>query len=479
MSQTDRNATYDNPLVARYAGRQMCELWSPRTKIITWRKLWITLAETEAELGLPITAEQLEQMRERIEQIDWDRAAEYEQRFRHDVMAHVHLFGELCPDARPIIHLGATSAFVTDNTDLLLLRDSFKMIRDAVVSVIDALAEFAARYRDLPCLGLTHLQPAQPTTVGKRATLWCYELVMDLGELEHRLSQLLFRGVKVTTGTQASFLALFKGDHAKVDELDRRVAAKLGFPKVYPVCGQTYSRKVDSYVLDTLSGIAQSAHKFGSDLRLLAARGELEEPFEAEQIGSSAMPYKRNPMRAERVCSLARFIIGLQNAAAHTAATQWLERTLDDSAVRRLVLPQAFLATDAVLRLYLNIARGLVVYPEVVRRNLEAELPFLATENILMAAVDAGGDRQSLHERIRQHSMEAARQIKQFGRENDLLDRLRADPAFAAVDFDSILEPSRFVGRAPQQVDDFIRQTVRPILARFEHLRGRTAQLDV
>jgi len=457
----------------------MCELWSPRTKVITWRRLWIALAETEAELGLPISQQQIKQMRERIERIDWDRAAEYERRFRHDVMAHVHLFGDLCPEAKPIIHLGATSAYVTDNTDLLLIRESLKLVRDAVVSVIDALADFAARYRDLPCLGLTHLQPAQPTTVGKRATLWCHELVLDLAELEHRLSQLRFRGVKGTTGTQASFLALFNGDHAKVQELDRRVAAKLGFPGIYPVCGQTYSRKVDSHVLDTLSGIAQSAYKFGTDLRLLAARRELEEPFETEQIGSSAMAYKRNPMRAERMCSLARFIISLQAATAHTAATQWLERTLDDSAARRLVLPQAFLATDGVLRLYLNIARGLVVYPEVVRRNLAAELPFIGTENILMAAVEAGGDRQALHERIRQHSLEAARRIKEQGEENDLLQRLRADPAFAGLDFDSLLEPRRFVGRAPEQVDDFIRRTVEPIRNRFPNLCGRTAELDV
>jgi len=479
MAGTDSNAIYDNPLVTRYASRQMCELWSPRNKTITWRRLWIALAETEAELGLPIRPEQVRQMRERLEQIDWDKAAEYERRFRHDVMAHVHLFGDLCPDARPIIHLGATSAYVTDNTDLILIRDSLTMVREAVAAVIDALGEFAQRYRDLPCLAYTHLQPAQPTTVGKRATLWCHDLVLDLNELDHRIEQLRFRGVKGTTGTQASFLTLFKGDHQKVEELDRRVAAKLGFRSVYPVCGQTYSRKVDSQVIDALSGIGQSAHKFGSDLRLLAARREMEEPFESEQIGSSAMAYKRNPMRAERLCSLARFVQSLQVAAAQTASTQWMERTLDDSAVRRLVLPQAFLAIDAVLRLYLNVVRGLVVYPEMVRRNLDAELPFLATENILMAAVEAGGDRQELHERIRRHSMEAARRMKEEGKPNDLLDRLKADEAFARLDFDQLLQPSKFIGRAPEQVDAFLRRVVEPIRNRFRHVCGRTAEVHV
>jgi adenylosuccinate lyase len=387
-------------------------------------------------------------------------------------MAHVHTLADQCPAARPIIHLGATSCFVTDNTDLLLIREALQYVRDKLVTVIDALGRFAAEHRELACLGFTHFQPAQPTTVGKRACLWIYDLVLDLEEIERRLTLLRARGVKGTTGTQASFLELFQGDHDKVRRLEQRVAEKMGFAACYAVTGQTYSRKIDSQVLDALSGIAQSAHKAATDLRLLAGRKELEEPFETGQIGSSAMAYKRNPMRAERICSLARFVISLQSSAAHTVATQWLERTLDDSANRRLVIPQAFLAVDAILILYRNIARGLVVYPQVIAKYLREELPFMATENILMAVVAAGGDRQQVHERIRQHSQAAAATVKQLGGQNDLLQRLASDPAFARVDWDRVVDSSRFVGRAPQQVDEFLAEVVDPIRDRYRDRLG-------
>ncbi len=371
------------------------------------------------------------------------------------------------PAARGIIHWGATSCYVTDNTDLILIRESLKLVRDRLLGVLAPLADFARQHRALACLAFTHLQPAQPTTVGKRACLWAYDLVQDLTELEHRLANLKARGVKGTTGTQASFLELFKGDHAKVLELERRVADKLGFGDVYPVTGQTYSRKVDSQVLDVLSGIAQSASKAATDLRLLQSQKEIEEPFEKQQIGSSAMAYKRNPMRAERMCGLARFVISLQSSTAMTAATQWMERTLDDSANRRLVIPQAFLAIDAILMLYENVASGMVVYPRVIARHLQDELPFMATENLLMAAVAAGGDRQQLHERIRLHSQAAAALVKQEGQANDLLERLAADPAFAGVDMAAMLDPANFVGRAPEQVDEFLEGVVRPTLKRY------------
>ena len=456
---------YDNPLIGRYASAEMSRLWGPQRKFSTWRRLWVALAEAQAELGLPITPAQIAEMRAAIERIDFAAAEGYERRLRHDVMAHVHAFGDAAPSAKGIIHLGATSCYVTDNTDLILIREGLELLRGRLVAAIAALADFARQHRALPCLAFTHLQPAQPTTVGKRACLWAADLVADLAEIEHRHASLALRGVKGTTGTQASFLELFGGDHAKVLELERRVAAKLAFDRVYPVTGQTYSRKVDAQVLDTLSGVAQSASKFGTDLRLLQSRKELEEPFEAEQIGSSAMAYKRNPMRAERICGLARFVLGLQSAAAATAATQWLERTLDDSSTRRLVIPQAFLAVDAILLLYENIAAGLVVYPKVIARHLAEELPFMASENLLMAAVAAGGDRQQLHEKIRRHSQAAGAAVKQEGRENDLVDRLQADSAFALVDFSGTLDPARFVGRAPEQVNEFLQSVVQPILA--------------
>jgi adenylosuccinate lyase len=470
---------YDNPLVGRYASREMSELWGPQRKFSTWRKLWVALAEAEAELGLSISAEQIEQLRAHTDDIDFDRATEIEKRLRHDVMAHVHLYGELCPLARPIIHLGATSAYVTDNTDLILMRESLGRVRERLVGVIDGLARFAEKHRGLPCLGFTHFQPAQLTTVGKRATLWCYDFVLDLAEVDHRLGALQCRGVKGTTGTQASFLALFDGDHARVQRLDQLVAEKMGFQSSLPVTGQTYTRKIDSQILDVLSGVAQSCHKFCTDLRLLGGRKEIEEPFEADQVGSSAMAYKRNPMRAERACGLARFVISLSSSAAHTAATQWLERTLDDSANRRLTIPQAFLATDAMLRLCVNIVGGLVVYPEVIRRHIAEELPFMATENILMAAVAAGGDRQDLHERIRRHSIAAAAQVKEHGRPNDLIERLKSDAAFAAVDFDVVLNATAFVGRAPEQVDRFIESEVKPIRDRWPRLVRQHADVDV
>lgn len=456
---------YDNPLIARYASDEMTQLWSPLTKFRTWRKLWVLLAEAEAELGLPIKAAEIDELRANIDNVDFPAAEAYERKLRHDVMAHVHAYGDQCPNARRIIHLGATSCYVTDNTDLLLIRDSLRIVRRRLVSVIERLAKFAKEHRALPCLAYTHLQPAQPTTVGKRACLWMYDLVQDLDDLEHRIGTLRARGVKGTTGTQASFLELFAGDHAKVRELDRLVSQRLGFDASYAVTGQTYSRKVDAQVLDTLAGIADSSHKTATDLRLLQSFKEVEEPFEADQIGSSAMAYKRNPMRAERICGLARFVQSLQSSAHATLATQWMERTLDDSANRRLTLPQAFLAIDAILILYQNIASGMVVYPRVIQQRLAAELPFMATENILMAAVARGGDRQTLHEQIRRHSQAAGAVVKQEGGANDLLKRIGADPAFAGVDLSAVLEPSKYVGRAPEQVDEFLAEVVAPIVA--------------
>ncbi len=457
---------YENPLISRYASREMSALWSDQRKFSTWRKIWLWLAEAEQELGLPITNEQLAEMRQHLDDIDFAAANAYERRFRHDVMAHNHAFGDACPTARPIIHLGATSCSITDNTDLILLRDALQMVAQRLASVIDLLGKFAQQERSLACLAFTHLQPAQPTTVGKRACLWASDLALDLTEIEHRLAELKALSMKGTTGTQASFLALFEGDSAKVRELERRVAEKMGFAEVYPVTGQTYPRKIDSQILDALSGVAQSAHKMATDLRLLASRKELEEPHEAEQIGSSAMAYKRNPMRSERMCALARFAMSLQSSAAQTSAVQWMERTLDDSANRRLVLPQAFLAIDAVLLLYQNIAAGFVVYPDVIRRNLMEELPFMATENIMMAAVQAGGDRQDIHERIRQHSWAAVDALK-AGQPNDLIPRLKADPAFQNVDVEAVLAGGNFVGRAPEQVEEFIAEVITPIRARY------------
>ena len=474
------NEIYENPLISRYASPAMSRLWGEAKKIAIWRELWWILAESERELGLDISHAQVAELRAAIDApVDWDAAANYERQLRHDVMAHVHTLGDLCPAARPIIHLGATSCYVTDNADLMRIRDATLLLRRQLADVIGSLATFAERFARLPCLAFTHFQPAQPTTLGKRACLWNYDLVCDLQQLESFVADLRARGAKGTTGTQASFLSLFDGDHAKVVELDRRVSEKMGFPGSYPVTGQTYSRKVDSRLLDLLSGLAQSAHKMATDWRLLAHRKELEEPFEKDQIGSSAMAYKRNPMRSERICGLARYLFSLQTSTVQTAANQWLERTLDDSANRRLTIPQAFLAADAILVLLRNVTANLVVYPQVIAANLQAELPFMATENILMAAVAAGGDRQTLHEAIRRHSVAAAEQVKMHGQPNDLLTRLAGDPAFAAVDVHSLLRLEDFVGRAPEQVAEFNAEWVEPIRKRYSRQTLESAAVRV
>ncbi|MDX2035096.1 MAG: adenylosuccinate lyase [Isosphaeraceae bacterium] len=472
-------SAYENPLVSRYASRSMSELWSPQRKFSTWRRLWTELARAERALGLAITEEQVAELERSIDSIDFAAAREHERRLRHDVMAHVHTYGDAAPSARGIIHLGATSCFVTDNTDLILMREGLEMIRDGLVGAIDALALFAQREKSRPCLGYTHFQPAQLVTVGKRATLWCHELILDLVDIERRIDDLRFLGVKGTTGTQASFLALFDGDHEKVDELDRRIADAFGFAKIYAVSGQTYSRKVDSQVVAALASVGESAHRFGSDLRLLAHEREVDEPFEAEQIGSSAMAYKRNPMRAERMCSIARFLTAMPAPALQTGATQWLERTLDDSAIRRMVIPQAFLAADALVTLYLNVVPGLVVNEHVIARNIAAELPFMATENLLMAAVQRGGDRQELHEVIRRHSMAAVGRVKTGDGVNDLLERLGADPAFSGVDLDAVLDASAYVGRCPEQVDRFVAEEVEPIRRRHPGALGGRREVHV
>ena len=460
---------YENPLTRRYASEEMSRIFAAATKFSTWRRLWLALAEAQQELGLPIPDEALREMRAHLDDIDLNRAAELERRFRHDVMAHVHLFGEVAPAAKGVIHLGATSAFVTDNSEVLQQEQALRLVLRRLVACIAALADFARRYRDLPTRGYTHFQPAQPTTVGKRAALWLQDFVLDVEEIEHRLETLRYRGIRGTTGTEASFLELFDGDHAKVEELGRRVAQKMGFARLYGVTGQTYPRKADYALLATLAGVAASASKYAHDLRLLQHLKEIEEPFEKEQIGSSAMAYKRNPMRAERITALARHVIALTIDPAFTAATQWLERTLDDSANRRIAIPEAFLATDAILLLVHNVSAGLVVRPEVIRRHLEEELPFMSTEAILMHAVRAGGDRQALHERIRQHSIAAAEMVKDRGQRNDLVKRIAGDDAFGMDErsLNEILDPARHTGRAAQQVDAFLRDHVQPILDRY------------
>lgn len=468
--------TYESPLNTRYASPEMQYLFSPDRKFRTWRHLWILLAETQQELGLSISDLQLEELRRHADDIDYELAARKEAELRHDVMAHVHAYGEQCPAARPIIHLGATSCYVGDNTDLILMVEGLRLLRRRLLSVIARLSDFADRYKALPTLGFTHFQPAQLVTVGKRATLWIADLLLDLEDLDHVAGGIRLLGSKGTTGTQASFLELFGGDHGKVRELDARIAKKLGFPGVVPVSGQTYSRKVDARVLNVLSGLAQSAHKFSNDLRLLQHLKEIEEPFEKSQVGSSAMAYKRNPMRSERMASLCRYLLVDALNPAVTAASQWFERTLDDSANKRLSIPEAFLCADAVLTLYQNIAAGLVVYPLVIRRHVQEELPFMATENLLMAAVSRGGDRQDLHERIRKHSMEAGARVKMNGLPNDLLERLAGDPAFGleAGELERLLEPERYVGRSPQQVDEYLRGVVRPLLRRNRDLLSET-----
>jgi adenylosuccinate lyase len=468
---------YSNPLTERYASAEMSRIFSPAFKFGTWRRLWLALAEAEREMGLPIPDEAIAQLREHLDDVDTDRAAVLERELRHDVMAHVHHLGEQAPAARAIIHLGATSAYVGDNTDLIQHREALVLVRSRIVATAAALAAFAREYRDLPTLGFTHFQPAQPTTVGKRATLWIQDLLLDLEEVEFRLATMRFRGVRGTTGTQASFMDLFDGDGARVERLNRRVAEKMGFDKVYGVTGQTYTRKTDAACLATLSGIAESASKFANDVRLLSHLKEVEEPYEENQIGSSAMPYKRNPMRCERINALARHVIVLSLDPAFTAASQWFERTLDDSANKRIAVPEAYLATDSVLLLMHNVAGGMVVHPEMIRRRLMEELPFMATENLMMRAARRGGDRQDLHERVRRHSVAAGHRIKAQGLSNDLLDRIAADPAFGATraELEEDLRPELYVGRAPEQVDEFMEEWVDPVLARYPEAAGGAA----
>ena len=466
---------YVHPLGERYASREMQAIFSPARRYGTWRRLWLALAEAQRELGLAIPDAALAQLRSALDHpIDLGRAAEYERRFRHDVMAHMHLLGDEAPSARGLLHLGATSAFIADNTDLILHKAALELVRDRIVRCVGALAEFARTHRDVATLGWTHFQPAQPTTVGKRATLWIQDFLLDLEELDFRLDTLRFRGVRGTTGTQASFLELFQGDHAKVDRLETLVTQRMGFAASYGVTGQTPPRKVDAALAATLAGVAVSASKLGHDLRLLAHLQEVEEPFEEEQIGSSAMPYKRNPMRAERICALARHVIVLAQDPAHTAATQWLERSLDDSANRRLSIPDQYLTLDGCLVLVENVAAGLQVNRAVVRRNLEEHLPFMASEAVLMHAVQRGGDRQQLHEAIRHHALEAARRTKEDGTAPDLLERIAADPGFrlSAAELRGLTDPERFVGRAPQQVDRFLESWVEPVLARHRQSAG-------
>lgn len=472
---------YTSALSERYPSKEMQYIFSPEMKFRTWRRLWIALAESEMELGLPITQEQIDQLKAHKDDINYDVAKAREKEVRHDVMSHVYAYGCQCPDAKGIIHLGATSCYVGDNTDMIIMKEALLLIRKKLVNTIASLADFAGEYKSMPCLAYTHYQAAQPTTVGKRATLWLNELVMDLDDLDHVLSTMKLLGSKGTTGTQASFMELFEGDHEKCKALDRKIAEKMGFDGCYPVSGQTYSRKVDSRVLNVLSGIAQSAHKFSNDIRLLQHMKEVEEPFEKHQIGSSAMAYKRNPMRSERMASLANYVMSDAMNPAITAATQWFERTLDDSANKRISVSEAFLATDGILELYMNVSKGLVVYPKVIEAHLMAELPFMATENIMMDAVKAGGDRQELHERIRVHSMAAGKVVKEEGKPNDLLDRIAADPAFNVTreDLDRVMKPENYVGRAPQQTEEYLRDVIRPILDENKGLLGAEAEINV
>lgn len=473
--------SYTSPLSERYPSTEMKYIFSPEKKFKTWRRLWIALAETEKELGLPITQEQIDELKAHADDINYDVAKEREAVVRHDVMSHVYAYGQQCPKAKGIIHLGATSCYVGDNTDIIIMREGLQLIRKKLINVLAQLAKFADKYKDMPTLAFTHFQPAQPTTVGKRATLWMQDLVMDLEDLDHLICSLRLLGSKGTTGTQASFLELFDKDHEKVRKIDGMIARKMGFDGCYAVSGQTYSRKVDSRVLNVLAGIAQSAHKFSNDIRLLQHLKEIEEPFEKNQIGSSAMAYKRNPMRSERIASLANYVMADAANPAITAATQWFERTLDDSANKRISIPESFLAVDGILELYLNIADGLVVYPKVIRARLMQELPFMATENIMMDAVKAGGDRQELHERIRVHSMEAGKRVKEEGLENDLLDRIAADSAFGMTrdQLEAIMKPENFVGRAPQQTEEFLEEIVKPMLEKNKAVLGMTGVVNV
>ena len=473
---------YESPLSSRYASDEMQYIFSPDKKFSTWRKLWVALARAEMELGLPVTQEQIQEMEAHLTDIDYDLAAQKEKELRHDVMAHIHTFGTLCPKAMPIIHLGATSCYVGDNTDVIIMREGLELIRDKLVRVLSNLSQFALKYKALPTLGFTHFQAAQLVTVGKRATLWMNELLMDLEEIEYRIANLKLLGCKGTTGTQASFLELFEGDHEKCKELDHRIAKEMGFEASVPVSGQTYSRKVDSAIVSTLSGIAQSASKFATDVRLLCHLKEVEEPFESKQIGSSAMPYKRNPMRCERICALARYVMADVMNPTFTAATQWFERTLDDSANKRISVPEAFLAVDAILNIYENVSAGLVVHEKVIEKHILEELPFMASENIMMDAVKKGGDRQELHERIRVHALEAGRNVKDLGLNNNLIDLIAEDPLFGMSREELVahMEPSRYIGRCPQQVEDFIAECITPVLeAHSQALTGVHTELKV
>lgn len=472
---------YVSPLSERYASKEMQYFFSPDKKFRTWRRLWIALAETEKELGLPITQEQIDELKAHKDEINFDVAKEREKLVRHDVMSHVYAYGVQCPNAKGIIHLGATSCYVGDNTDIIIMREGLELVHKKLVNVINELSKFAMKYKDMPTLAYTHFQPAQPTTVGKRATLWLNELVLDLEDLEYVLGSLKLLGSKGTTGTQASFLELFDGDHAKCRQLDQMIAEKMGFTSCYPVSGQTYSRKVDFRVLSVLAGIAQSAHKFTNDIRMLQHMKEVEEPFEKHQIGSSAMAYKRNPMRSERIASLADYVISDLMNPMLVSSTQWFERTLDDSANKRLSVPEGFLAIDGILDLYLNVVDGLVVYPKVIRKHLMAELPFMATENIMMDAVKAGGDRQELHEKIRQLSMQAGKTVKEEGKDNNLLELIAADPSFhlSLEDLEASMQPERYVGRAPKQTEEFITEVINPILEKNKEVLGLTAEINV
>jgi adenylosuccinate lyase len=473
---------YQNPLLERYASADMSFIFSPQNKFSTWRKLWVALAEAEKELGLSITDKQIEEMRYHVDNIDFELARNFESKTRHDVMAHVYTYGTCCPNAKPIIHLGATSAFVGDNTDLIQMRSALKLILSRLSGLLQVLRDFALKYSDTATLGFTHFQPAQLTTVGKRASLWLYDLMLDFQAIEDFMNNIPFLGVKGTTGTQASFLALFDGDNEKVKALDKKVSSMMGFEKVIPVSGQTYTRKLDFTALSLLSGLAQSLHKMANDIRLLQNLKEIEEPFEKTQIGSSAMAYKRNPMRSERMTSLCRYIISLCQSPAMTAAEQWFERTLDDSANKRLTIPEAFLAADACLMIAINVSDGLVVYPKVISKHIEEELPFMATENIIMAGVKKGGDRQVLHEQIRVHSMESARKVKLEGKPNDLLDRIASDPTFglSKQELGKLLDVSEFVGRAPSQVREFIDEHIDPLLKHAVPLGiNKTATVNV
>ena len=481
INNSNLYSQYESPFSARYASKEMQGVFSAQKKFSTFRRLWVALARAEMKLGLNITQDQVDELEANVDNIDFEAAQEFEKKLRHDVMAHVHAYGLVCPKAKGIIHLGATSCYVDDNTDIIVMRDGLNIIKRKLINILSNLAEFADKYKAMPCLAYTHLQPAQLTTVGKRATLWMNELLIDLEELEFRIKNLKLLGQKGTTGTQASFVELFNGDDEKIDKLEQMIAEEMGFDAVFPVSGQTYSRKVDSQVLSTLGQIAQSCSKFSNDLRILASFKEMEEPFEKNRIGSSAMPYKRNPMRSERITSLSRYVIVNTLNPAFTSATQWFERTLDDSANKRISIAEAFLGVDSILNIMLNVTNGIVIYPKVINKRVMAELPFMATENIMMQAVKKGGDRQELHEKLRQHSIAAAAVVKQEGGKNNLLERIASDKAFGLSinELEAVMQPERFTGRAEKQVTRFLNDFIKPLLEKNKELLGETAELSV